>query len=443
VIIECILHKLKIEAMILEFKIKNYLSFKEEVTFSFEATSDKNLEEYYVTEVVPGVRILKLGIVYGANASGKSNLISAFDFLSLFLRKKRRDKNDETGFVPFMFGKTKDEPGRFELIFYVDTRKYVYSFVMDAHTVFDEALYFYPGSQPALVFHRYFDKAKELSIVEFGSKIKISKAAKNEIQIKTLKNISFFAASQQVNYTIPDEIKEVKSWFDNKYLDSINPKSRLTEYTSLKIKDDERIKKFAIDFLHRAEFNITDVLFKTEFQKAPENFLKMIEISNMPDDEKKKILDEKGFVNVNTEFEHTIIEDGNQVKYNLPESLQSDGTMRYYGLSGPYYKMIQNDAFLAVDEIESSMHALLVNHFIKEFLMNKHESKRAQLLVTTHNLSLLNEKDILRKDAIWFTSKQENGSTSIYSMADFDIRKELSFYNAYKLGKFGAIPNLD
>jgi hypothetical protein len=117
--------------------------------------------------------------------------------------------------------------------------------------------------------------------------------------------------------------------------------------------------------------------------------------------------------------------------------------MRYYGLSAPYFKMLQNNAFLAIDEIESSMHALLVNHFIREFLMNSGESKYAQLLVTTHNISLLNEKDLLRKDAVWFTNKKENGATELYSMSDFDIRKELSYYNAYKIGKFGAIPNLD
>ena len=144
-----------------------------------------------------------------------------------------------------------------------------------------------------------------------------------------------------------------------------------------------------------------------------------------------------------TEFEHTVIDQGIKSKYILPESLQSAGTMRYYGLSAPYYKMLQNNAFLAIDEIESSMHALLVNHLIREFLMNGRESKYAQLLVTTHNISLLNEKDLLRKDAVWFTNKQENGATELYSMADFDIRKELSYYNAYKIGKFGAIPNLD
>lgn len=429
--------------MILEFKIKNYLSFKDEVTFSFEATADKNLEEYYVTEVVPGVRILKLGIVYGANASGKSNLISAFDFLSSFISKIRKDKDEKTGFIPFAFGNTKDEAGRFELTFYVETRKYVYWIELNEDIVIDEALYFYPGTQPAMVFQRHYDQENGLSVIDYGSKIKIAKTAKAEIQLKTLKNTSFFAASQQVNYSIPEVIKEVKSWFDDRFLDSIDPNTRLTDYTSKKLKENDKIRIFTLDFLHRAEFNITDVLFKKEFQQVPDSFLKMVESSDLPLDKKEKILEDKGIVTDRTEFEHTIIKDGIPVKYTLPESLQSDGTMRYYGLSAPYYKMLQNNAFLAIDEIESSMHALLVNHFIREFLMNGRESKHAQLLVTTHNISLLNEKDLLRKDAVWFTNKQENGATELYSMADFDIRKELSYYNAYKIGKFGAIPNLD
>lgn len=429
--------------MILEFKIKNYLSFKDEVTFSFEATADKNLEEYYVTEVVPGVRILKLGIVYGANASGKSNLISAFDFLSFFVGKIRKDKNDETGFVPFMFGDTKREPGKFELTFYVESRKYVYLVVLDEQVVIEESLYFYPGTQPALVFHRFFDKTNELSLIEYGSKVKISKVVKDEIQLKTLKNISFFAASQQVNYAIPEVIREVKNWFDKYSLSSIEPNDRLMEYTSQKIKEDVRTKAFVMNFLKRAEFNISDVLFKKEFQKVSEDFLKMVETSPFPEEEKVRIIKEKGFVREMTEFEHTIVSEGVAQKFTLPEELQSSGTMRYYGLSVPFYEMLQNNAFLAIDEIESSMHSLLVNHLIREFLMNGKASKYAQLLVTTHNISLLNEKDLLRKDAVWFTNKQENGATELYSMADFDIRKELSYYNAYKIGKFGAIPNLD
>ena len=131
--------------MILEFKIKNYLSFKDEVTFSFEATADKNLEEYYVTEVVPGVRILKLGIVYGANASGKSNLINAFEFLLDFIHSMKVNKDEKTGFVPFAFQQDKNKKGTFELIFYVETKKYVYRLEITETEVIKESLNFYPG----------------------------------------------------------------------------------------------------------------------------------------------------------------------------------------------------------------------------------------------------------------------------------------------------------
>lgn len=424
--------------MILEFKIKNYLSFKDEVTFSFEATADKNLEEYYVTEVVPGVRILKLGIVYGANASGKSNLISAFEFLLDFIHSMKVNKDEKTGFVPFAFQQDKNKKGTFELIFYVETKKYVYRLEITETEVIKESLNFYPGKRPAIVFNRLFNEKEGMSVIEYGSKMKFSKTAKEEIQNKTLKNTSFFAASQQVNFAIPDEIKEVKEWFDNQFLASIEPDTPLTRYTSRKVKENEQLRDFTLKFLNHAEFNISNVLFKQ--QAVPETILKAVEKSEMPDEQKKKFLEDMADV---TEFEHTVIDQGIKSKYILPESLQSAGTMRYYGLSAPYYKMLQNNAFLAIDEIESSMHALLVNHLIREFLMNGRESKYAQLLVTTHNISLLNEKDLLRKDAVWFTNKQENGATELYSMADFDIRKELSYYNAYKIGKFGAIPNLD
>jgi AAA15 family ATPase/GTPase len=109
--------------MILELKIKNFLSFRDETTFSFEATSDTTLEDFYVSEIVPGVRILKMAMVYGANASGKSNLLKAFNFLQNFVQSVPVQKDKETGFIPFLFGATSKEPGSFELTFYIKIYK--------------------------------------------------------------------------------------------------------------------------------------------------------------------------------------------------------------------------------------------------------------------------------------------------------------------------------
>ena len=209
----------------------------------------------------------------------------------------------------------------------------------------------------------------------------------------------------------------MKNWFDNRFLDPIAPNIRLTDYTSKRLKEDVQLRIFTLDFLRRAEFNITDVLFKKEFQQVPDGILKMIESSDMLDNEKKKILEDKGFVADKTEFEHTLLMEGYQLNMPCPKPcnrMEPCGTMDWRLLIIRCFK----NAFLSIDEIESSMHALLVNHFIREFLMNGRESKHAQLLVTTHNISLLNEKDLLRKDAVWFTNKKENGAHG----AVFDVR---------------------
>lgn len=425
--------------MILELKIQNFLSFKDEVIFSFEATSDTNLEDYYVAKQEDGTRILKMAMVYGANASGKSNLIKAFEFLNDFIHKIPEERDIDTPFVPFMFDKTKDEPGQFELLFYIKGKKHKYQLRLDENTVFEEKLFFYPGTQPAIIFNRHYDVKRKVSIIEFGAKIKISAQAQEAIQLKTLKNTSVFAAYNQVNLAIP-ELEMVNDWFKEQYLNSIDPYVDLTRFSDNAIKNNSEIKKYALQFLREADFNITDVLFKDKIRQVPESILKMLDTAPISDEEKVKIRKEKVIHFEETVFTHKIFKEGEKEFYTLPEDRQSRGTIRYYGLSAPFFHAIENNAFLPIDEIGSALHPLLVIHFLREFLQ---KSDKAQLLFTTHNLSILNEKDILRKDAIWFTEKEEDGSTIVFSMADFPIRKELSYYNAYKIGKFGAIPELE
>ncbi len=425
--------------MILELKIRNFLSFKDEVTFSFEATSDDTLKEYYIAEPSPGVRILKMAMIYGANASGKSNLLNAFSFIRNFVQNIPKERDKSTRFIPFLFDHTSNQSGSFELIFYVEGFKHRYLLEIDSESVLKEVLYYYPGTQPAVIFDRYFDESKQVSVVAFGPKIKISEQAKEAIQLKTLKNMSVLAAYSQVNLALP-ELSRPGNWLKNQMMPTIDPYTSLTKYSDRHIKSDGRIKKLALDFIKEADFNISDISFEEALENIPEDLLKMLENGPFPDDAKAKMLKEKGIPVEKTIFEHRVLSKGKEVFHKLPESLESQGTLRYYGLSAPFFNTVEKDAFLSIDEIGSALHPLLVMHFLREFLR---KSKNAQLLFTTHNLSLLQEKEILRKDAIWFTEKGKDGATSIYSMADFNFRKELSFYNAYKQGKFGAIPNLE
>ena len=141
--------------MILELKIKNFLSFRDEVTFSFEATKDQSFEDYQVVKVAPNTRVLRLAIVYGANASGKSNLLNVFDFLRNFWFEIPEDKDESTGVIPFLLDEeTPQEPSEFSLTFYTDGIKHLYSLILDKKKVISEKLFVYPGTQPALIFER-------------------------------------------------------------------------------------------------------------------------------------------------------------------------------------------------------------------------------------------------------------------------------------------------
>lgn len=425
--------------MILELKIKNFLSFKDEVVFSFEATSDKYLEDYYVAEPEPGVRILKMAMIYGANASGKSNVLHAFDFVRSFVKRIPSQSEKSTEFIPFKFVDNQDLPGSFDMIFYIEGTKYKYSLVLDEEKVHSEILHYYPGTQPAIIFERTLDIKNDTSILKFGSKIKLSDQAIEAIQLKTLKNMSVFAAFTQVNISLP-QLNIPLNWFRKQFMPMIDPYSSLTNYSDSYIKKDERVKNQALDFINKADFNISAVSFKKQTTWLDDEVLKLIEAGSMPDEQKHKLLNEKAIHIDKRLFEHKIIIKNKVKYYSLPDELESKGTLRYYGLSAPFFNAISNDSFLSIDEIGTALHPLLVMHFLKEFLK---KSNKAQLLFSTHNDSLLSEKDIIRKDAIWFTEKDKQGITSLYSLSDFNIRKELSYYNAYKQGKFGAIPNLN
>jgi AAA15 family ATPase/GTPase len=401
--------------MILELKIKNFLSFKEEVTFSFEATRDKSFEDCQVVEVAPNIRVLRLAIVYGANASGKSNLLAAFEFLRNFWFNITESKDKETQVIPFLLDKdTPTQPSEFSLIFYVEGVKYSYFLELEQRKVISERLYIYPGTQPALIFERKLNG--NISKIMFNSKrIKISPTVLDEITVKCLANMSVFSAYNQVNVAIPDVDKVIK-WMKVQFMPSIEPNTELISYAENQIYKNQNSKDYILDFLHKADYNITNVNTERMNEDVPEKLKK-------------------------TEFEHRIFnQEGSPEFYKLPKRLQSEGTLRTFGLSTVIRKTIEKNAFLTVDEIESSLHPKLVEFIIEDFLKQKGES---QLLLTTHYDGLLEEDDLLRKDSIWFTNKREDGSTEIYSLADFKgVKRISSLQKAYKYGKFGAIPNI-
>ncbi|WP_291528065.1 AAA family ATPase [Bacteroides sp. UBA939] len=403
--------------MIAEIGFKNLFSFRDEAIFSFEADNSKELESYHVVNLAPGVRLLKLAVVYGANASGKSNFIKVCDFIKKFVVRTPINKGEETGIIPFLMNKnSSNESSDLSVSFYIIRRdetplKFMYKLSLTKAYIVREELCYYPGQQPAMVFDRTL--VGGVSSIKFGNKLKLTAAAKEEISLKCLPNMSVLAAYTQVNVNIP-EIEEVLAYFRSCMMQAVTPALPLSKYAEVRIKE-EQTKDYILQYLQEADFNISDISAKDRKTSA-------------------------GVIQ-DTIFQHKVQENkGVDSFYEFPELLESRGTLRTMGLAGCIQETIANNAFLAIDEIESSLHPRLIEYIIERFLK---ESENAQLLLTTHYDGLLAEEDLIRKDNVWFTEKSSDGSTILYPLTDFKgLNRISSLQKAYKFGKFGAIPNI-
>ena len=425
--------------MILNFSVQNFHSIKDKVTLSFEAGTSDDLEDYYVIKPKEGIRVLKLGLIYGANASGKTTILKALDFLRDMVLNPLEKKNDTFDFKPFLFDNhTPHENTIFSLEFIQNEIKYMYEIEFNNNSILKEILYFYNPNK-AVVFERNSDIVKQLSRISFGSKIKFNKEHKAILEANTLWNNSVFGGFLKTNIE-SWELYEVTSWFETKLRALVEPNTDLLEYISDKLESNEINKRNILEFLKKADFKISDISIKKEEFKNYSEFIKGFSKLELISESIINKIKEKGIIEIKEiQFQHSV---GNNKTFVIPYTDESAGTQRYYQFSGLLDLMIRGDIIVPIDELESSLHPDLLKHFLLTFLVN---SKNSQLIASTHYRELLMERDILRNDAIWFTEKKEDGSTDLFSLSDFDssvIRNTSSVYNAYKIGKLGAVPNL-
>lgn len=402
--------------MIAEITFKNFFSFRDETTFSFEADNDTVIQQFHVVEVEPDVKLLKLGIIYGANASGKSNVLKVWEFFQDFFDSgKIVERNDPIPYTSFMLDeKSHKQPSEFAITFYIkdQTKKYIkykYSLVLLDNTVISETLQAYFSTQPTAIFERVYNQG--ISVIKFSTKLKVPAAVKDEITIKCLPNISVFSAYRRVNANIP-VLEEVNNYLYNKLLlPLITPGELFPQHIDIHSRQQ---KENILQFIKEADFNISDIQ-RNEKTETP--------------------FDNSYY------YTHRIIDKyNNYVYYNFPEDMESAGTIQAFRLSGYIYEVIRNKGFIAIDEIESSLHPKLIEFLLVKFLK---ESETEQLLFTTHYDGLLAEEDLIRKDNIWFTTKNKEGVSELYPLTDFKgLNRLSSLQKAYKLGRFGAIPNI-
>lgn len=423
--------------MIQEIKIKNFLSFKDEVTFSFAATKDTFAEESQVVKINDNTRLLRFAVVYGYNASGKSNLLYAFDFLPRFWSYKPESMDDPTGVIPFKLdAASPNEPSCFELVFFVGNMKYWYQLELDKKQVYLEKLSCYKSIQPTLLFERKLVDGQ--SVVEINPKgDKISPSAKNLINGYCLKNLSFFVARNQVNANLP-LIDAAKNWMRNQTMPAVFPTTYLTDYAQRKTAENNDLTRHLVNFLHEADFNITNISSDIVYRPISDEEVKFrTSDESIPKDERERIRKEKTIPLLHTSFEHTVENENGQETYQMNRSDESTGTLRTFGIETVLFEALGSNAFLPIDEIETSQHPKLLEKILFEYLKT---NSRSQILVTTHNDGLLDlVDDLIRKDSVWFTEKDKAGVTDLYKLTDFrGINRLSSIREAYRNKRFGA-----
>ena len=379
--------------MIQEFRFKNFKSFKDEAVFSFEPVKDESVNRVVV--MPDGTKLLRFSVVFGANASGKSNLLDAFEFLHEFWTA-----------VPS-----------------------------------SESLYFYDSNQPTRVFWREYENGA--SVVKFNpSVVKLKAAEVDAVNINCWKNMSLFASMSRVNLNV-EHVDSVIQWIKDKWMDNVTGQTELSAYAKNKLLHDEAFREYLKSFTKKADLRIEEIAVKEIPLNLDKHQLEIISHSEFIDDNTKERILQNGFINdIRTEFKIKVKNVRGEEEYFLPESSQSDGTNRVMEIESALYAAIKAGAFLAIDEVEASLHPFLLDFILDRFL--KEENNESQLLVTTHYDPLLDSiNDLFGKDSVWFTEKSEDGSTELFPLTDFKgLNKLSSIRNSYKNGRFGAVPEI-
>lgn len=423
--------------MIVKFSVQNFGSIKEKQTLSFEADKSTHLEDAYIMNL-SGHRILKLALIYGANASGKTTILKALDFLRDIVLEPKQKKTDELNFNPFLFDtNTPNQNSIISIEFIQNEVKYFYEVAFFKKAVVSEDLIFYSPNK-ASVYKRKTNLSSQFTEITFGSKISKDKTFEKNLAANTLWNNTVLGGFLKTNIDFK-ELQEVIDWFKSYLRPLVYSRTQLEGFVTTKIEKGEIYKSDVVAILKKADFNISDIVIQEEEEKIPDGLIVFLKKQVKASNEDIKDLEEIGKITaVSIELEHTV----NNNKYTLPLDLESQGTRRYYGFAGLLALLIQKPTAFPIDELEASLHPDLYLHFLLSFLLN---AKNSQIIATTHNREILDNKDIFRNDAIWFTDKQETCSTELYSLADFDssvVRNTTNILNAYKSGKLGGTPNL-
>lgn len=419
--------------MLVEFKVNNFRSIKDTVIFSM-LTASKDEGNCFE---VRNYNLLRSSIIYGANASGKSNLLKAMAFMGRFVlnRYKIMQSTDQLPYDPYLLStETENESSTFEIVFFIGEIKYRYGFEIDSDVVYSEWLYADEKGKEAKLFFRDLEESNYVNPNRFKEGYDFFN--KKEEKIKIAKNQLFIWKCDQADGEIS---KAILGWFNQFNMIDGMEHDGYINFTMKKM-EDEVFRKRIVELVKTADIGINDIQIEEE-----DVSLESIAKFALADDLKTKIINEKGWKSVLLNTMHQKFDGAGQSMGNIVFELNEDeskGTKKFFAMSAPILDTLQNGKILIIDELDASLHPILTQHLIQLFHDKKINEKNAQLIFATHDTNLL-KPELFRRDQIWLTEKDKYGATTIYSLAQFkNVRKQEDFEKQYIQGKYGAIPYL-
>ncbi|MCA2508630.1 MAG: ATP-binding protein [Microcystis sp. M54BS1] len=404
--------------MLIEFSVGNYRSFKDVVTLSMvaadEAADNDELDKNNVFKVNQNFSLLKSAAIYGANASGKSNLILALYFMQSFvINSSKLQITDKIDLEKFrLSSETEDKPSFFKIVFHLDNKTYEYSFEVTQERVISEGLSCTTKTRKTNIFSREKDKIKYSKSLMKGK----------DVKDLTKKNTLFLSIAAQFNDPLAGKIL---LWFSRLKIISGSQLENLRQLSIDYLSREQNLKNEIVSLIKKLDLSIKDM---------------SIEVGRKPLDNFHKDIPDTVYNSIETYHE----------KYDLEgkviglESFQlnkheSRGTQKLFALLAPILSVLKASEVLIIDELDSLLHPLMAIAIIGLFNSQQTNPKNAQLIFATHDVNLLSNQ-LFRRDQIWFTEKNRQEATDLYSLVEFDIDNNASFEQDYIQGRYGAIP---
>lgn len=391
--------------MIAEFKISNYLSIHKEQTVSFYATKKSSNDKEYVRVMKDGKRLMRVSIIHGNSATGKSAITKAFETFFRLMTQYHEKDDEKLGYKPFLLDlDSPKQPCKMSMLFYIDGDKYKLSISFNDSIIVKEKLTAFPNKRPAVIYKRKFVSKNKPVSIEFGEQSTLSQVSREIIRKFLMPNCSVMSVYGKAKIEDGIFMSKVHKYLCG-FLGRFTSVNTLTDYAKKQLEKDSdgKLKEYI------------------------DTMLKVIK----PDIDTVKLVGEgKG-------KELSFIHSGNGITVGIKKEDESKGVVRFLGMSALLFTQVNQPSFVIIDDLDKELHPDMRLFYFLYFLCNTNEY--SQLLFTTHTFYLLDNNAIIRRDTICFTEHDEMSETVLERKNEGDLPANMSFMNYYDSGSLTSL----